>query len=460
MRIFLAAALLALAAGPTAFAEDLTASAAAMRDRALADRTAWDLTESLTTEIGARPTGSPAMARARDWGVARLKALGFANVHVEEFQAEAWIRGAESAEILAPYPQKLAILGLGRSAPTPKGGLTGEVALFTTFEALIAQPPGSLKGKIVVLNQPMPRTQDASGYAALSRNRMRGTAEASQRGAAAFLVRSVSTDDTRLPHTGSTSQAQRMTPIPAAALSPPDADLLARMIARGAPVQIRLDMSSRTLVLTPAWNVVGEIVGTERPDEVIVIGGHLDSWDPGTGAVDDAAGVAVTTAAARLAGQGGSRRTLRVVMWGAEELGDSGEAYAAAHKDEVGNMVMVSESDAGAGRIWSVRLPVGSAAHPAMQAFAQAVAPLKVIVSREPAKGAGSDVADLVAAGAPSVAFGQDMSRYFDLHHSADDTLDKIDPADLAQMTAVWATFLHVTANSDVDFRALGAGGQ
>jgi Zn-dependent M28 family amino/carboxypeptidase len=455
MRILLAA-LLALA--PTAaHAQNLTESTAAVRDRALADRTAWEVLESLTTEIGARPTGSPAMTRARDWGVAKLQALGFSNVHVEEFPAEAWVRGPESAEITTPYPQKLAILGLGRSASTPKGGLEGEVALFTTFEQLTAQPPGSLKGKIVVLSQPMPRTQDASSYGALSRNRVQGTAEAARRGAAAFLVRSISTDDTRLPHTGSTRQAEGPAPIPAAALSPPDAELIERMVARGSPVRIRLNLASQSLAKVPAWNVVGEMVGSERPDEVIVVGGHLDSWDAGTGAVDDGAGVAVTTAAAKLAGQRGARRTIRVVMWGAEELDDSGEAYAAAHKDEVGKMVVVSESDAGSGRIWSVRLPKGSAGHPSVQAFVQAVAPLKVIVSREPAKGAGSDVAGLVAAGAPAVGFSQDTSRYFDLHHSADDTLDKVDPADLAQMTAVWASFLHAAANSDVDFRALAA---
>ena len=438
-------------------AQDLGAGAAAVRDKALADTTAWDIVESLTTEVGARPTGSPAMARARDWAVAKLTALGFQNVHVEPFEAEAWLRGPESAEVVSPYPQVLHILGLGRSAPTPKGGLEGEMALFRSLDELIALPPGALKGKIAVVVQPMTRTMDGAGYGAINRNRTQGPAEAARRGAAAYLVRSLSTDDTRLPHTGAMRQAEDAPAIPAAALSVPDAQLLERMAARGRPVRIRLAMASRSLKTAPAWNVVGELPGRERPDEVVVVGGHLDSWDPGTGAVDDGAGLAITMAAAKLAGAGGTRRTIRMVLWGAEELDDSGEAYAAAHKAEAGKIVLAGESDGGAGPVWQVRLPKGSRDHPAMKAFVAALAPLKVVVSRDPATIGGSDVAGLVALGTPSVNLTPDTSRYFNLHHSADDTLDKIEPRDLAQSVAVWASFLYTVADSDVDFRALAA---
>jgi hypothetical protein len=442
----------ALLAGGSAHAQDLAAGAADLRDRALADKTAWDIVESLTTEVGPRPTGSPAMLRARDWAVAKLSTLGFKNVHLEPFAADTWRRGAESAEVVAPFPQPLHILGLGRSAPTPKGGIEAEIALFRTYDALLAQPPGSLKGKIAVVTQPMTRTMDGSGYGAINRIRTQGAAEASRRGAVAYLLRSLSTDDTRLPHAGAMRQAKDAPTIPAAALSVPDAQLLERMVDRGQPVRVRLSLASRSDPAAPAWNVVGEIPGREAPDEVVVVGGHLDSWDPGTGAIDDGAGLAITAAAARLVGEHGApRRTIRVVLWGAEEMDSSGDAYAAAHKAEVGKIVLAAESDAGAGPVWQARLPKGALDHPAMKAFASVLGPMKTVLSREPATMGGS------ALGVPTVGLTPDTSRYFDLHHSADDTLDKVDPVALAQSVAVWAAFLHTVADSDIDFRALAA---
>ncbi len=445
-----AAAASLLAAAPPAAAQDLSASTAAIRDRALADGTAWAIAESLTTEIGPRLVGSPAMERARDWAVETLTRQGFQNVKVETFTASGWFRGAESAEVTAPYPHKLHILGLGRSVSTPKGGLTAEVALFRSFDELLAQPAGSLKGKIAVVTGVMARAQDGSGYGAINAQRSRGPAEAAKRGAVAYLVRSLSTDDTRLPHTGGAQPGG----IPAAALSTPDADLLERLVAQGRPVVVKLDMTSRYEPKVPAYNISGEIPGTDPDAGVLIVGGHLDSWDPGTGAVDDAAGIAITAAAAKLAAsQGPLKRTIRVVMWGSEEQGGSSAAYLEAHRDEVPSMVVVGESDTGAGRIWQVRLPQGSLDHPAMKAFTGALGPLKVIISRDEPGFGGADVSGLVSAGAPFVEFNQDASRYFDLHHSADDTLDKIDPAELAQNVAVWAAFLHAAGGSDINFR-------
>jgi Zn-dependent M28 family amino/carboxypeptidase len=444
------AGLLAAATLPV-HAQDLSVDLARVRDRALADSTAWDLVESLTTEVGPRPLATPAMARARDWGVRQLTALGFENVHVEPFPVRAWVRGEERAEVVSPYPQALRILGLGRSAPTPKGGLEAPITVFATYQAMLDQPPGALKGKIAVVTQRMARTQDASGYGAISAMRFRGPEEAAKRGAVAYLVRSLSTDDTRLPHAGAGAEAG----IPAAALSTPDAELLERMAARGQPVVVRLQMSSRIVSDAQSWNVVGEIRGRERPEEVIVVGGHLDSWDPGQGAIDDGAGVAIATAAARLAGADRPRRTLRVVLWGAEEQDQSGEAYARAHAGEASNIVLATEADIGADRVWRVALPAGSLDHPAMRAFANAVAPLQVQVSREPARIGGSDTVGLHKAGVPAIEVRQDASRYFDLHHSADDTLDKIDPKQLAQAVAAWASLLRSVADSDIDFRAL-----
>lgn len=276
--------------------------------------------------------------------MAKLKELGFENIKVEAFTTPAWSRGAESAEVVGPWPQKLAILGLGGSAPTPAGGITAPIVVFKTYQAMLDQPPGSLTGKIAVVTQAMGRTQDGSSYGAVGVQRRAGAAEAAKRGAVGYLIRSISTDDTRLPHTGGGAAGG----IPAAALSPPDAELLERLAARGRPVNVKLEMASSSTPAAPAWNISGEIRGKDRPDEVIVVGGHLDSWDPGTGAIDDAAGIAITTAAAKLAAQPGRpRRTIRVVMWGSEEQGGSSGAYAAAHKDEALKMVVAGESDGG-----------------------------------------------------------------------------------------------------------------
>jgi hypothetical protein len=449
----IAAMTLACAAVGGAQAQGLSQTASALSEKALTDKTAWNVVESLTTEIGPRPVGSPAMERAKDWGLAKLKELGFENVHAEPFTTPAWSRGAESAEVVGPYPQPLHILGLGNSSPTPPGGLTAEIALFPTYRALLAQPPGSLTGKIAVVTEKMTRTQVGSGYGGINPNRTAGPLEAKKRGAVGYLTRSLSTDDTRLPHTGGSAPAG----IPAAALSTPDAELLEHMVARGKPVTVRLNMASSSNPAAQAWNVVGEIRGREAPDEVIVIGGHLDSWDPGTGAFDDGAGIAITTAAAKLAGAQPPRRTIRVVMFGSEEQGGSSGAYLAAHKDEVGKMIVTGESDEGPGPIWTLNLPKGSADHPAMGAFLTAIGPLKVIVDRNPSSRGGADIQGLMAAGVPLIDLIPDANRYFDLHHSADDTLDKIDPADLAQSTAVWTAFLYTVANSDIDFRKLAA---
>lgn len=448
------AATAVLALTGAAQAQDLTAGAAAARDRALTDKTAWDVLESLTTEVGPRPVGTPAMDRARDWGLAKLKAMGFQNVKVETFTTPTWTRtGIDTAEVISPYPQPLHILALGRSASTPPGGLTGEIALFKSYQAFLNQPEGSLKGKIAVVTQVMAKTQDISGYANINAQRSRGAAEAAKRGAIGYMMRSLSTDDTRLPHTGGGGDAGT----PSVALSKPDADLLERMAARGKPVTVRINAQSTTNPASTAYNLSGEIPGTT--DEVIVLGGHLDSWDPGTGAVDDGAGIAITMAAAKMAtvGQGKPRRTIRVVMWGSEEQGGSSVAYASAHKDEMPKIVVVGESDDGADTVYNAALPKGADAHPAMAAFRLALAPLGVVGDLTPATQGGSDVSAMVRAGAPVVEFRNSVLRYMDLHHSADDTLDKVNPEKLNQNVAIWAAFLHATAYSDVDFRKLAA---
>lgn len=425
-------------------------TAAALRDRALNDATAWNLLESLTSEIGPRPTGSPAAARARDWGVARMTALGFTNVHVEPFAKAAWLRDAESAEVLAPVPLKLALLGLGHSVPTPPDGVTAEVVVLKSLAQLKAAPAGAFTGKIVLVNQPMTRTQDESGYAAAVAVRY-GVSEAARRGAVAYLLRSVSTSTNRAPHTGATIYADDAPKIPAAALGVPDADILEHLAGRG-PVRLHLLLRSH-VVQTTAWNVSGDIAGRE-PGPAIVIGGHIDSWDPGTGAIDDGAGVAITLAAAHLVEH--PRHTIRVVLWGSEETGGAGAAYLEAHKGNLGAIALTSESDLGADRVYSLQLPAGAWAAPDIAPLETVLAPLKIMASREPAREGGSDVGNMHEAGVPVFILNQDASRYFDYHHTADDTLAIVDPDQLRQNVAAWAATLSILADSDFDFRKGG----
>ncbi|MGZ8369781.1 MAG: peptidase M28 family protein, partial [Caulobacteraceae bacterium] len=219
------------------------AVAAELRDKALSDPTAYAIVESLTTEVGPRPAGSAAMLAARDWGVAKLKALGFENVHVEPYTVNTWARGPESAEVLAPYPQKLVILGLGKSPPTPPEGIEADAVVFHSLNEMLDAPEGSLTGKIAIVTQKMARTQDGSGYGADVR--IRGAAgEAAKRGAVAYLIRSVSTAEDRLPHTGGMFVPAGQTAIPSAALSPADANLIDRMAGRGKTIRIKLNLAN------------------------------------------------------------------------------------------------------------------------------------------------------------------------------------------------------------------------
>ncbi len=448
-------ALLAAGVASTAMAGPLRDGAEAVRDRALHDPTAYDYIESVSVDVGERLAGTEAAARARDWAVARLTALGFANVHVEPFPITAWIRGPEDAEVTSPHPQKLAIIGLGGSVPTPPEGVDGEVALFHAYADLLAAPPGSLAGKIAVVTQPMPRAREGRGYGLLNPARRAGPSEAARRGAIAYLVRSLATGMSREPHTGQLNYEEGAPQIPAAALSTIDAELIDHLAARGQPIRIHLALTSTSRPAT-GWTVEGEIRGTEHPDQIVQVGGHLDSWDPGTGSIDDGAGMAIAVAAARLAGtQNPPRRTIRVALFGAEEMDFTSAPFAAAHKAD--DIVVIGEADIGADRAWRVALPAGARQTPQMADYAAVVAPLGVEISPEPARGSGEDTADLVRAGVPPVSVSQDASRYFDWHHSSEDTLDKVDPAQLSQAVATWAAFVYIAANSDIDFKALAA---
>ncbi len=424
-------------------------------DAGLENDLAWEVLESLTTEVGPRLGGSAAEARARDWGVAKLKSLGFKNVRIETFEMPAWSRVSEAAEIVSPFPQPLTIAALGHSPSTPEGGIEAEVVRFRTLPELQAAPMEGLAGKIIFIDEPMARTQDGSGYRTAVAKRGLGAVEAAKRGAVAVLIRSAGTDNHRTPHTGGmVSGGASLAPRPGAALSNPDADQLARAIKRAdGPVTLRLNIQTEWVQNAVSGNVIGEIPG--KTDELIVIGGHLDSWDNGTGAIDDGAGIAITTAAAKLIDDlpGKPTRTIRVVMWGAEEVGIyGGKAYAEQHKDKLDKHIVAAESDFGAGEIWRFDTRFGEASQPKAKPMANALRRLAITPGTNQAFG-GADIGPIMRAGVPAVTLYQSGWDYFDLHHTPDDTLDKVDPEKLRQNVAAWAAFVYMASEMEGDFR-------
>ncbi|MBX9814099.1 MAG: peptidase M28 [Proteobacteria bacterium SG_bin5] len=436
------ALLLALALPAPALAQDV----AALREAALKDEVAYRLVEGLTTEVGPRPAGSPAEARARDWAVKRLTALGFKNVHIETYQMPVWERGVETAEVVSPFPQPLRLTALGQSGATPAQGITAPIVFFKSFADLVAAPEGSLKGKIAFVSNAMKRTQDGSGYRNFGAARFIGPNIAAKKGALAIVIKSIGTDQGRGPHTGTTNFEKGVAPIPAAALSVADANNLERMVAQG-PVTLHLTLTPRQIGMRESGNVIAEVPGTDQQAGVIAIGGHLDSWDLGTGAIDDGAGIAITAAAAKQLLDGPApRRTIRVVWWGAEEVGgQGGDAYFAAHGKE--RHALTAESDFGADRVWRVQMNLPSSAKPLGDRLAAGLAPLGIVRGNDLA-GGGSDNEPLVKTGVPVVDLNQDGTRYFDYHHTPEDTLERIDPDQLRQNVAAWTVMLALAANA------------
>jgi carboxypeptidase Q len=417
---------------------------AALRDNALEnDHYAWDIVEGLTTEVGQRLAATDAEARARDWAVRRLKAMGFANVHVEPFTMPVWTRGAESAEIVSPFPQKLVVAALGYSGSTGPAGVTGQIVYFDSVDALRLAPDSAVKGKIVFIDHDMMPAQDGSGYGQFGAPRRQGPTIASLKGALAIVIRSIGTDHHRNPHTGVQYFTDGATPVPAGALSIPDAEQLVRILKRGQPVIMHLTLVSQKTEGGHSGNVIAEVPGRDPKAPILLIGGHLDSWDQGTGAIDDAAGVAITTAAAKhIMDAGQPKRTIRVVWFGAEEPGGfGGKALAEAHASD--RYAIAGESDFGADRVWRFASKLSTTDPGAYAQLTAAFAPLG-ITKNDKGEADGTDVEATITAGAPWISLGQDGTRYFDYHHTPDDTLDKIDPAQLRQNVAAWTTVLAI----------------
>jgi hypothetical protein len=440
---------------PTPAGVAVDARVAALRDRALRDDLAFRLVEDLTTEIGPRASGTPSAERARAWAVARLKAMGFRNVRVEPYDVPVWQRGVETGEVVAPYPQPLRLTALGNSGATPADGLTAEVAYFASFNDLVLAPADRVRGRIVFVSNAMQPTQDGSSYGSEGSARFVGPNVAAKKGAAAIVIRSIGTDRGRGPHAGNTNFDAGVAPIPAAALSVADAENLERMVARGKPVTLRLVLTPRQVGLRPSGNVVAEVPGRDRAAGVVLVGGHLDSWDLGTGAIDDASGIAITAAAAKLVMDSGRvpRRTIRVVWFGDEETGGwGGLAYAKVHAGE--RHAFAAESDFGADRVWRYETNLPDSAKAVGDRLAPLLAPLGIVRGTGTA-GDGTDIGPIIRTGVPAVDLNQSGLRYFDYHHTPEDTLDRVDPEQLRQNVAAWTAVIATVADAPEELGAV-----
>lgn len=436
------------AAQPTRIDQPSLDRAAALRTQALADPTAWQVLESLTTEVGPRMAGSEADARAVEWARAKFKALGYDKVWTEPVTFPKWERRSEAARVLGAHAQPLRVTALGGS---PGGTVEGEVVRFADLAALQAAPAGSLAGKIAFVDYPMQARADGSDYRNGGGIRWAGPSLAVHKGAIGFLMRSAGTDTSRAAHTGGTRFEEGLKPIPAAALSTIDAAQLARLAALG-PTRVQLALDCGWDGQYTSQNVIGEITGSKRPQEIVLIGGHLDSWDLGTGAIDDGAGIAITMATGALLKPLKPARSIRVVAFANEEQGLwGGRAYMQKHAGDVGKHIIAVESDFGADHIYGFDSSARDLQPAALAQIQQVLAPLDI--SWMPGKGEPeSDIGPLTERGMAWAWLGHDGTHYFDLHHNAEDTLDKINPQSLAQNTAAYAVFTWLAAQADGDF--------
>lgn len=429
----------------------------ALKAQAQVSNLSYELLESLTTEVGARKAGTPEDILAVQWAVKRMNALGFDKVWTEAVEVPIWNRGELSVEITSPYPHRLVGLSLGGSIGTLRSGVAAEVVEFANLSALREAEDGSLDGKIAYISNRMVRHIDGRGYGPAVIARSQGASIAGKKGAVAFLLRSIGTADNRIAHTGNMMYADGIRQIPAVAISNPDADLLSNVLRRGkASVAIKSSAKLKKKKSFTTYNVIGEITGSDAPDEIVALGAHLDSWDVGTGAMDDGLGVAITMAAAAMIGKHDTapKRTIRVILYAAEEIGFYGtKQYMIDHASEVKRHMIGAEWDFGLGKIYELRPGVGEEALNAIKELALQLNDLGVLLGKGNDAQAQSDMSLLSKAGMPAINFAPDGSRYFDLHHTENDTLDKISPVDLQQNTAVYTVYAWFAAQSGVDFR-------
>jgi len=431
---------------------------------ALADTEGYANLTYLCDRIGKRLSGSEPLDRAVAWSADLMRKEGLANVTTQKVMVPHWVRGKESGAIVAPVSKSLHMLGLGMSVATPPGGITAEVVVVSNFDELKALPPGAVKGKIVVYNAPY------EGYGKTVMYRVAGPSQAAALGAVAVLVRSITPLAAQLPHTGTLVYDTKQPKIPAAAISPEDAMMLARLATEGATVKVHLEMEAHMEADAPSANIMGEIVGTEHPEEVVVLGGHIDSWDVGQGAQDDGSGIMATLEAVNLIKKSGlaPKRTIRIVFWVNEENGDAGGiAYRKSLGDKVLNQVAAIEMDGGAetpvgyGYGFGLgRMRPGTPGAPAgtpqlspeeqhsldlLRDIGTLLKPVGADTIRP--GGGGSDIEPLMNAGVPGLGEMTTDAHYFDWHHTEADTLDKVDPQEFRKNIASLAVMTYVLAD-------------
>ena len=445
---------------PRAVAEN----AILLRERVLLDNLPVDIIESITTEVGPRRIGTDGDKRAIAWAQKKFKELGFDRVWTEEVELDlGWTRGEAKAEILAPYPHNIVMTALGYSVGT-KGDLVAEIVEFPTFADLEAVPEGdSLKGKIAFVSYSMidfeapPGADDWSAYKEGTKARYMGSVSAAKRGAEAIIIRSVGTDNNRYAHTGSClCYVDDVKNIPAAAVSAPDAILIQNMLQRGIPVTLKMNLTSEITGPAMSANVIGEITGRDDPNHFVLLGAHLDSWDEGTGALDDGAGIGSVMAAAAHIGQMQvrPRRSIRVVLFAGEEIGYyGGIAYREKQENNIDQHLLGAEVDEGGGRANTLTSRVGESSLPIMREMHKLIAPLGVAWNDANNAEGMSDIWKLGKLGMPVLNFTQNENDYLMYHHTPNDTFDKIIPEDIRYLTAAYATMFYLAAEMDVNFR-------
>ena len=448
-----------MAGGKSAWITEQLDTMGRLRDAAMKSDYAYDELRHLTNNIGPRLSGSPQAEKAVEYVASEMRALG-AEVTLEKASVPHWVRGVETGALTA-WPgqaagttQKIVLTALGGSVATPPEGLTAEVVVVDNWQQLHALPAGAVKGKILLFNHPFDKELAATGhgleaYGNAVAYRGAGPIAGAAVGAVAVLVRSVGGADFRLPHTGQTEYAPDVPKIPAAAVTAEDAELLKALTSQG-PVTMHLTLTPQTLPDADSYNVIADWKGTEHPEQVVVVSGHLDSWDLGTGAIDDGAGVAVSMQAIQLMKELGihPRRTVRVIAWMSEEEGSEGAAaYMVKHSAEMGNHVGAIESDLGAdhptGIYYAGKPELGRWLRPVAQ-----VLDANGAGSLESAPETGEDIAGMTEKGVPSFAPVQDSRFYFNYHHTAADTFDKIDKKHLNENAAIMAVLAYALADS------------
>lgn len=435
----------ALVAGPRLHAQSLAdryrPQADSILAAALRDSSAWNRLAELTDRFGNRLSGSDALEHAIDWVLGEMRRDGLDNVRGEPVMVPHWVRGEESADLVEPRAMRLSMLGLGGSVGTPDRGITAEVLVVSTFEELTRRA-GDARRKIVLFDEPY------AGYGATVRYRVGAASAAAKVGAVAALIRSVAAYSIRSPHTGVMAYDSTAPRIPAAALAVEDAMMLHRMQDRGQHVVVKLMMHARMLPDAPSRNTIGELAGRERPQEVVILSGHLDSWDVGAGAMDDAGGVVVSWEAVRLLKRLGlvPRRTIRVIGWTNEENGTrGGDGYRDRHAAELGDHLLAIESDGGVFKPNGFGFTGGDSARAMVRDIATLLRPLGAdTIGRQ---GGGTDIEPIMTRGVPGMGLGVDGSRYFWFHHSNGDTVDKLDPREMAQCVAAMAIMAYVVAD-------------